>query len=87
MNTLNLLLHKHVLYFSAIDSMFDLVQKYSHRSRRKDLRHEEYSPMNNQRFFNKLKRVDLLDTTRFSTFFSFYRLIYFSVILLTSPIM
>ncbi len=39
------------LFSRAIESMFDLVKRYSHRSRKKDLN------INNSCLFNKLKQV------------------------------
>ncbi|CAF0804433.1 unnamed protein product [Rotaria sordida] len=43
----------------AIESMFDLVKRYSHRCRKKDLNLDKYSHMNdNQCLFIKLKQID-----------------------------
>ncbi|CAF4962578.1 unnamed protein product [Rotaria sp. Silwood1] len=43
----------------AIESMFDLVKRYSHRCRKKDLNLDQYSYMNdNQCLFIKLKQID-----------------------------
>ncbi|CAF4865787.1 unnamed protein product [Rotaria socialis] len=44
----------------AIESMFDIVKRYSHRCRKKDLNIDKYSPMsnNNQNLFLKFKQID-----------------------------